>query len=71
MKYKKYIFDLIYFSSVFGLISIVLLEFNYRLVSHRYNEVDYSALKLHDNEHHFCKGPKDRIIIDKTREYIG
>ena len=55
-----------------GICSAVLVEFNYRLMGFKNPNDDrtkYAKLELHDNEHHFCKGPKIRNKKDLMREY--
>ena len=57
------------FSSICGL---VLIEFNHQIFKDKYNTriINYSGYKLHESNHYFCKGPKDRIIINNEKEYI-
>lgn len=51
----------------------IVLEFVYRLrprLVDQDNRGAYARLPLHDGEHHFCKGPEDRVLSDGWREYI-
>ncbi|MBM5816191.1 MAG: SGNH/GDSL hydrolase family protein [Cyanobacteria bacterium K_Offshore_surface_m2_239] len=52
---------------------MALLEFSFRLrsaLTARDDRSRYAKLALHDEEHHFCKGPKDRVVADRFREFI-
>ncbi|MFN9623334.1 MAG: SGNH/GDSL hydrolase family protein [Cyanobacteriota bacterium] len=70
---RKNISNLALLAASVTICGLALLEFSYRLQAKLIIKDDrsrYAKLPLHDEEHHFCQGPKDRVVIDRDREFI-